>query len=526
MKPLHHKTHTLAKRGLSLLCILALCLGLLPVTALAAGEDAPDTLYVGNQSVRNGGNTTYWVTNGSGGLESSDANANWDVKYDPATATLTLNGATITGNSEYASASKGAGIYALSRSGQPVSLTIELIGKNTITGIYGIYVNSELSENSYGTDASLTITGESNGSLKVSGSYHGIYVKSGTGGASLNINDASVVAKTTYTYSGYAGVYVQSSAHATSSPQLSLKVNGGSLTANGGDSGTGIQFDVASSQVNNATTSLIVSNNAIVRAQNGIKASRVDEPTPSGTGIVFDDKEGNVYGAVTLQDDLTIGAGETLTVPQGSSLTSNDKLTNNGTVTIENGGTLTDADKVTNSGTINVESGGSITGEPTSGSGTVVKAPIITTQPENHTVTVGQTASFTVAASGDSISYQWQQSADNGQSWTDIDGATDAAYTTEATTTSMNGTQYQCVVSNSAGSVTSDAATLTVNAATVPVTGVSLDKGTISLFTGESETLTAMVVPVTATDKSVTWESSDDTIATVEYGTITAVGAG
>lgn len=36
MKPLHDKKHTLAKRGLSLLCVLALCLGLLPVTALAA----------------------------------------------------------------------------------------------------------------------------------------------------------------------------------------------------------------------------------------------------------------------------------------------------------------------------------------------------------------------------------------------------------------------------------------------------------------------------------------------------------
>ena len=45
MKPLHHKTHTLVKRGLSLLCVLALCLGLLPVTALAEGV-APDNLYV------------------------------------------------------------------------------------------------------------------------------------------------------------------------------------------------------------------------------------------------------------------------------------------------------------------------------------------------------------------------------------------------------------------------------------------------------------------------------------------------
>ena len=53
------------KRMLSLLCVLALCLGLLPVTALAV--DAPNNLYVGNQNVRSGKNTTYWTTNDSGG---------------------------------------------------------------------------------------------------------------------------------------------------------------------------------------------------------------------------------------------------------------------------------------------------------------------------------------------------------------------------------------------------------------------------------------------------------------------------
>ena len=351
MKPLHYKKHTPAKRFLSLLCVLALCLGLLPVTALAAGEDAPDKLYVGNQSVRNGDNTTYWTTNDSGELTQSSENDAWSVKYDPDNAILTLNGATITGNSEYSSASKGAGIYALSRSGQPVSLTIELIGENTITGIYGIYVNSELSENSYGTDASLTITGESNGSLKVSGSYHGIYVKSGTGGASLNINDASVVASSSSSYYDYAGVYVQSSAHATSSPQLSLKVNGGSLTASGGD---GISFNVGSSGAIGATTSLTISDNAIVRAENGIKAYRVDEPTPSGTGIVFDDEEGTVYGNVTLDESLTINQGETLTIGKDASLTvpSGTTLTNNGTVTTTEGGSLTNNGTINNSGTL------------------------------------------------------------------------------------------------------------------------------------------------------------------------------
>lgn len=91
-------------------------------------------------------------------------------------------------------------------------------------------------------------------------------------------------------------------------------------------------------------------------------------------------------------------------------------------------------------------------------------APTITTQPTSVTVTEGGTATFTVVTSGtEPLSYQWQQSTDSGQSWTDIGGATDATYTTEATTTSMNGYQYRCVVSNSAGSIKSDAVSLTVN---------------------------------------------------------------
>lgn len=420
-------------------CLLAvaLCLGLLPVTALAAGEGEPNNLYVGNQNVRSGENTTYWTTDDNGGLDQSDENADWNVKYDPNTATLTLNWATITGSSDSSSASRGAGIYALCSTGNPVSLTIELIGENTITGIFGIYVNSESSENSYGTDASLTITGESNGSLKVSGSYHGIYVKSGTGGASLNINDASVVASSSSSYFDYAGVFVQSSAHATSSPRLSLKVNGGSLTASGGD---GISFNVGSSGDIGATTSLTISDNAIVRAENGINAYRVDEPTPSGTGIVFNDKKGTVYGYVTLDESLTIAQGETLTIPEGSALNTKGNLTNNGTI-------------------INK---GELIGTP-SGTGTTEIAPAITTQPAGQTVTEGETATFTIEAIGGNLSYQWQQSTDNGQSWTDIDGATGASYATEASTASMNGYQYRCVASNSAGSATSDAATLTVH---------------------------------------------------------------
>ncbi|MBO5179324.1 MAG: BspA family leucine-rich repeat surface protein, partial [Clostridia bacterium] len=88
--------------------------------------------------------------------------------------------------------------------------------------------------------------------------------------------------------------------------------------------------------------------------------------------------------------------------------------------------------------------------------------PTVTTQPSNVAVNVGATAKFTVVASGTNLTYQWQQSTNGGTSWSNIANATDASYTTAATTSSMNGHQYRCVISNSSGSINSNAATLTV----------------------------------------------------------------
>lgn len=95
--------------------------------------------------------------------------------------------------------------------------------------------------------------------------------------------------------------------------------------------------------------------------------------------------------------------------------------------------------------------------------------PSITTQPQSATVTEDESASFSLAANGSGLSYQWQQSSDGGQSWTAISGATSVSYKTGATTLQMNGTQYRCVITNAVGSVTSAAATLTVQEKPEPV---------------------------------------------------------
>jgi uncharacterized protein (TIGR02145 family) len=65
---------------------------------------------------------------------------------------------------------------------------------------------------------------------------------------------------------------------------------------------------------------------------------------------------------------------------------------------------------------------------------------------------------------------------------------------------------------------------LTVNP--VPVTSVTLSQTTASLFVGDAQQLTATVQPSDATNKTVTWASSDPAVATVANGLITALTVG
>ena len=319
--------------------------------------------------------------------------------------------------------------------------------------------------------------------------------------ASVTIENASVDAKTTQTNSGYAGVCVQSGASSKDSPNLSLAVNGGSLTTSGSASGDGIQFVVGAHVATRATTSLTVTDNAIVDARNGgISASRTSEtlptPTPTGnnsSGIVFDDKNGTVYGSVELQENLTIGEGETLTIPEGASLT------------------------VPEDKTITVESGGNLEGTPT-GSGTVKIAPTITTEslPDGE---VGTAYSQTLVATGDTPI-----------TWT-VSGTLPAGLTLNSDGTitgipSAEGTSTVTVTATNASGSDSKEYTLNIKSATVPVTGVTLNKSSTELTVGQSETLTATITPDNATNQNVTWSSDKPEVAKVENGIVTAVSAG
>jgi hypothetical protein len=102
---------------------------------------------------------------------------------------------------------------------------------------------------------------------------------------------------------------------------------------------------------------------------------------------------------------------------------------------------------------------------------TVNAATSISSQPLSSIICAGAGTSFTVAATGASLSYQWQESTNGGASWNNItnggvySGAGTSTLNLTGVTAGMNTYQYRAVISSSCSPLNSTAAILTVNAA-------------------------------------------------------------
>ena len=131
-------------------------------------------------------------------------------------------------------------------------------------------------------------------------------------------------------------------------------------------------------------------------------------------------------------------------------------------------------------------------------------APVITQQPAPLSVTVGQAATFTVAATGTApLAYQWQR---NG---TTIDGATDATYTLASAAVADSGALFRAVVSNSVGSATSNDATLTVVTAG-PVLTITQQPADASVVAGSTASFTVAATCSSGT-LNIQWQRNSGT---------------
>jgi hypothetical protein len=121
---------------------------------------------------------------------------------------------------------------------------------------------------------------------------------------------------------------------------------------------------------------------------------------------------------------------------------------------------------------------------------TINTAPSITTQPSSSSVTAGSAASFSVVASGtEPLSYQWRKDG------AAISGAISSTYSISSTSAGDAGS-YTVVVTNSAGSATSNAATLTVTAAaTAPSITTQPSAATVTASSAASFSVLASGTP-------------------------------
>ncbi len=107
---------------------------------------------------------------------------------------------------------------------------------------------------------------------------------------------------------------------------------------------------------------------------------------------------------------------------------------------------------------------------------TVNTRPAFTAQPVAATACVGSNATFAVTATGTGVTYQWQVSTDNCNTYTNIAGATSAILTVPNVTLAMSGNGYRCVISGTCPpAVNSTCVKLTVNA--LPVVTVTPSSG-------------------------------------------------
>ena len=145
-----------------------------------------------------------------------------------------------------------------------------------------------------------------------------------------------------------------------------------------------------------------------------------------------------------------------------------------------------------------------------------VKVTGITVNPTSLSLTEGDSADLTATVS--------PSNADN-QSVTWDSNDKSVATVSNGKVTALKAGSTSITVKSVDGGFTASCA-VTVVAKTVDVSSVTLSKSELTLTEGESETITATVKPDDATDKTVSWSSSDPAVATVDGGKITAVKEG
>ena len=221
-----------------------------------------------------------------------------------------------------------------------------------------------------------------------------------------------------------------------------------------------------------------------------------------------------VTGVKVSTPTLTINEGETATISftvepsnasnKGVSFTSSDTSV----VTVDENGVVTAVGPGTATITITTKDGSYTATVTVTVKGKSVAVSGVSLDIVEVTIKEGDSVTLTATVKPD-------DAADKSVSWSSSDDA--VASVADGVVTGVKAGSATITVKTNDGGKTATCA-VTVEAKAVAVESVSLDKSELSLEVGEEATLTATVSPADATDKEVSWSSSDPSVATVDEG--------
>ena len=380
-------------------------------------ESVGDAAGIGSGSGGSGTNGTITINGGSvtataGG--SNGAGIGGGYFNNIAGGDIVINGGTVTATGAAKAAGIGTGYSDLQTNGRIIKITGGTVNANGgmnaagIGGGYGCKAKSIRSITINGT-ANVTATGGDgadnggagagigsgygptsdmttniniggNAVVKATGGDDGTYGGAGigSGGASGGIGNITISGGTVTATGGegtHGGAGIGSGGYSkivASEPPYSspatgtLTINAGTVIATGGNGAAGIG-DGANGAGGDFSTDRTV-NGEIVTGKAVIYASSIsDDDDSDWDGIIFQGNEGQVYGEIKLQNDLTLENGQTLTVPENSKLTvpTNKELVvdEGAKLIIVQGGTLHNKGEVTVQGALT--SSGTISGSGT-----------------------------------------------------------------------------------------------------------------------------------------------------------------
>jgi uncharacterized protein (UPF0548 family) len=264
---------------------------------------------------------------------------------------------------------------------------------------------------------------------------------------------------------------------------------------------------------NSATYTTATTTSSDNNAKIQVTVSNSKGSAPSSVATLTVDAASTKPSITTQPANVTVTVGQTatFTVVANGSAPLSYQWTKNGTKVGTNSATYTTAaTALTDNGakiqvTVTNAQGSAPSSTVTLTVDAASTKPSITTQPASVTVTVGQTATFTVAATGAApLTYQWTKNGTNV-------GTNSATYTTAATTSADNGAQIKVTVSNSAGSTPSSTVSLTVN---VAATKPSITTQPVSVTVTVGQTATFTVAATGAAPLTYQWTKNGTNVGT------------